>query len=326
MKRVLLLHTGGTLGMTGTPLHPDAYGSRLLEAVPELGKLADVRIHITCNLDSSDVGPAIWRELAMTIAAARDDVDGFVVVHGTDTMAYTAAALAFTLEGLGKPVILTGAQRPLSALRTDARRNLADAVELAVNGIPEVAICFDGLLLRGCRSVKNDARSYRAFGSPGVPPLAKMGTDVDVAPHVRPARVADALPEPRFDPRVDVVYVTPGLRADNLARRLQDDVLAGVVVAALGVGTVPTRERPIASALADVVRRGVEVLVVTQWGGRVELGLYENSRGLAEAGCLAGGSMHVEAAVPKMMHALARFPDRSARQEYLLRNVAGELA
>jgi L-asparaginase len=325
MKRVLLLHTGGTLGMTGTPLHPDAYGSRLLEAVPELVKLADVRIHIACNLDSSDVGPAIWADLARTIAAHRDQVDGFVVVHGTDTMAYTAGALAFTLEGLGKPVILTGAQRPLAALRTDARRNLVDAVELATCDVPEVGVCFDGLLLRGCRAVKNDARSYRAFASPGVPPLATMGTDVDVAGHVRRRVPSVELTAPVFDPFVDVVYVTPGLRADAVSRRLDDPELRGVVLAAFGVGTVPTKSGPVAPILSRAVDRGIDVLVVTQWGGRVDLALYENSRGLADAGCLSGGMMHVEAALPKLMHALARFPSRDERRQYLERDVAGEM-
>lgn len=323
MAKVLLLHTGGTLGMVGTPLVPDVYGSRLLEAVPELLQLADIDIHIVCNLDSSDVGPTEWRALATTIASQQEDYDGFVIVHGTDTMAYTAAALTFALEGLGKPVVFTGAQRPLSALRTDARRNLVDAVELATTTVPEVAICFDGLLLRGCRAVKNDARSYRAFESPGVPPLAKMGTDVNISPIVRqPTRPFAS--HPVFDPYVDVVYVTPGLRPDTVLRRLRDPQLRGVVLAAFGVGTVPAPVRALAPQIGEAIAAGLEVVVVTQWGGRVDLGAYESSAGLLEAGCLPGGTMHVEAAVPKLMHALARFDDRAAREQYLMRNVGGE--
>ena len=163
MARVLLLHTGGTLGMTGSPLKPDAYNSAITDAVPEISELADVDTDIVFNLDSSDIGPEHWAELASRIADARDTYDGFVIVHGTDTMAYTASALAFTLRGLDRPVILTGAQRPLSALRTDARRNLADAVDVATRDIPEVCICFDGLLFRGCRTTKSSSRDYRAF-------------------------------------------------------------------------------------------------------------------------------------------------------------------
>jgi len=323
VKRVLLLHTGGTLGMVGTPLEPDAYQDRLLESVPELGELADVDIRIVCNLDSSDVGPPQWADLARVVGEVQSDYDGFVVVHGTDTMAYTAAASSFALEGLGKPLVFTGAQRPLSALRTDARRNLQDAVEVATCPVPEVTICFDGLCLRGCRAVKNDARSYRAFGSPGVEPLAKLGTDVDLRSHIRQATAAFAC-IPRFDPYVDVVYVTPGLRPDTVARRLEDPQLRGVVVAAFGVGTVPTASRALAPVLGRAVARGIEVLVVTQWGGTVDLGLYKNSIALRDTGCIPGGAMRVEAAVPKLMHALARYGDATERRAYLLRDVAGE--
>jgi L-asparaginase len=323
MKKVLLLHTGGTLGMTGTPLEPDAYGQKLVDSVPELAQLADIHIDIVCNLDSSDVGPAQWRALAQRVGDAYRDYDGFVVVHGTDTMAYTAAALSYALEGLGKPVVFTGAQRPLSALRTDARRNLVDAVEVATCDVPEVGICFDGLLLRGCRAVKNDARSYRAFASPGVEPLAKMGTDINLRPHIRQATGVLCC-RPVFDPHVDVVYVTPGLRPDTVARRLEDPQLRGVVLAAFGVGTLPTKKAAIAPVLGPAIERGVEVLVVTQWGGTVELDVYANSLALRDSGALPGGGMRVEAAVPKLMHALARFDDRQERRAYLLRDVAGE--
>jgi len=324
VAKVLLLHTGGTLGMVGTPLVPDAYGSRLLDAVPELLQIADIDIDIVCNLDSSDLGPAEWGSLASTIAACHEAYDGFVIVHGTDTMAYTAAALSYALEGLGKPIVFTGAQRPLSALRTDARRNLVDAVEVATTSVPEVTICFDGLLFRGCRAVKEDARSYRAFASPGMPPLAKMGIDLDISALVRGPTRAFAS-HPVFDPYVDVVYLTPGIRSDTVVRRLLDPQLRGLVIAAFGVGTVPAQIRGIAEDLRVAVDGGLEVVVVTQRGGKVDLRAYKSSEGLAEAGCIPGGTMHLEAAVPKLMHALARFDDRAARHGYLLRNVAGEL-
>jgi L-asparaginase len=322
---VRLLHTGGTLGMQGSPLEPGAYAARLLDNVPELARLADIEPRIVCNLDSSDLGPQQWIELATIVAEERERYDGFVVIHGTDTMAYTAGALAQVLRNLDRPVVLTGAQRPLSALRSDARRNLVDAVELATCPIPEVGICFDGLLFRGCRAVKADTRHYRAFASPGVEPLARLGTDVDLAPHVRrpdgPFRC-----DPRFDAAVDVVWVHPALSVPALRHRLADPALHGVVLAAFGVGTVP--RNGLDEVVAEAVTRGVEVLVTTQWGGVVDLGLYRNSEQLRDAGAVDGGEMRVEAAVPKLMHALAAFPDpradRAARREYLLRDVAGE--
>ena len=307
--------------MTGSPLEPGAYGARLAEAVPELGRLADIEVRIVCNLDSSDVGPAEWALLARTIASEWGLWDGFVVVHGTDTMAYSAGALAFALSGLDRPVVLTGAQRPLASLRTDARRNLADAVELATMRIPEVGICFDGLLLRGCRSVKADASSYRAFASPGVSPLATLGTHVQVADHVR--RVAGPLRcDAAFDPAVEVIYLAPGLEAAALHHRLTRPGLHGAVLAAFGAGTMP------GDGMAEVVReavgRGIEVMVVTQRGGSTDLELYKNSRSLRDAGVVAGGAMRIEAAVPKLMHALAAYPERATRHAYLLQDVAGE--
>jgi L-asparaginase len=300
--------------MTGSPLEPGAYQARLLDHVPELGRLADLEPRIVCNLDSSDVGPPEWTELAAIVAEERGAYDGFVIVHGTDTMAFTAAALAYALEGLDRPVVLTGAQRPLAALRSDARRNLADAVELA-------GICFDGLLLRGVRAVKADARHYRAFASPGVEPLARLGTDVDVGSHVR-RPTAPFTSDARFDPRIDVVWIVPGLSPSTVRHRLSDPELRGVVLAAFGVGTVP--DDGMAGVIAGAVDRGVEVLATTQWGGIVDLGLYRNSQLLREAGAIEGGEMRIEAAVPKLMHALACWPDRASRRGYLLRDVAGE--
>ncbi|MFW5968427.1 MAG: asparaginase [Persicimonas sp.] len=325
MKRVLLLHTGGTLGMSGSPLEPDAYSQALTEAVPEITELAEVDARIVYNLDSSDIGPRHWTELAEIIAEVHNAYDGFVIVHGTDTMAYTASALSFALEGLEKPVIATGAQRPLSALRTDARRNLADAVELATRDIPEVGICFDGLLLRGSCSTKSNARDYRAFDSPGIAPLARLGVDVDVAEHVRRSD-GPFSPDARFDDSVIAVHVTPGFRPDLLEATLRaDDPPRGIVLAAFGAGTVPTEHSSIVALVERAIDHDVEVLVITQAYGAVDLSLYENSRMLAEAGAVSGGRMTVEAAVPKLMHALAAHPDRDDRRAYLQRNVAGEL-
>src|SRR5262249_36204267 len=184
-------------------------------------------------------------------------------------MAFTAAALAFALPGLDRPVVLTGAQRPLVALRTDARRNLVDAVELATCDIPEVGICFDGLLLRGSRAVKADARSYHAFESPGVEPLARMGFDVNIGAHVRRPSGAFRC-DPRFDSRVAVLYVTPGLEPATVAAILDSAAAPhGIVLAAFGVGTVPAQSRALAPVIRRAVDGGVDVVVVTQRGGIV---------------------------------------------------------
>ena len=317
---------GGTLGMQGSPLQPGTYSQKLVERVPELAHLAALDIRIIANLDSSDVGPEEWSKVAAEIARGRTEAHGIVILHGTDTMAFTAAALAFVLEGLDRPVVMTGAQRPLAAHRTDARRNLVDAVELATCDIPEVGICFDGLLLRGCRAVKGDARSYHAFESPGVEPLARMGFDVDIGAHVRRPRGTFAC-DPRFDSRVAVVYVTPGLEPSTVSAMLDSKAAPhGIVLAAFGVGTVPTHNRALAPVVRRAVDGGVEVVVVTQRGGIVDLGMYENSKALADAGAVPGGEMRIDAATAKLMHALAKFSDRAERRRWLGNDVAGELA
>jgi L-asparaginase len=342
MKRVLILHTGGTLGMSShdhrrdasrfardegsrrpSALQPDTYAHEILSRVPELGALATIETRILCNLDSSDVGPEEWSALADEIARARADHDGIVVIHGTDTMAYTASALSFALSGLDRPVVLTGSQRPLGEIRSDARRNLVDAVDLATRDIPEVGVCFDGRLLRGNRATKGDAWSYTAFASPNCAPLARLGLDVEVASHVRRPAARFSV-DGRFDAHVAVAPVTPGMEP-RLVEQLGDAGMRGVVLAAFGVGNVPVRARSVAGAVRRLVDSGITVAVVTQaHAGGVDLSLYENGVALRDAGALSGGDMGVEAAVAKLMHACAVFDEPRARGEYFVCDVAGE--
>ena len=312
-------------GKRPTPLKPDSYAQAIVTRVPELAELAHIETRILCNLDSSDVGPEEWSALAGEIARAREAHDGVVVIHGTDTMAYTAAALSFALSGLDRPVVLTGSQRPLGEIRTDARRNLVDAVDLATRDLPEVGVCFDGRLLRGNRATKGDAWSYGAFASPGCAPLARLGLDVEIGAHLRrPSRpfAVDA----RFDARVVVAWVVPGMEPSSLARVA--DGARGLVLAAFGVGNVPLRPQSVAAEVARLVERGVDVLVVTQArAGAVDFSLYESGAQLHEAGAISGGDLLLEAAVVKLMHALALHPDdAAARRRYLLDDVAGERA
>ena len=325
-----MLHTGGTLGMSArrpTPLSPDVYAQTLVERVPELAQLASIETKILYNMDSSDVGPDEWTKMATEVADARATHDGVVIIHGTDTMAYSAAALSFALAGLDRPVVFTGSQRPLAEVRSDARRNLVDAVDLARLDLPEVGIAFDGRLLRGNRARKGDAWSYGAFTSPACEPLARLGLDVVVAPHVRKPSQPFAL-DARFDPRVAVAWLTPGL--DPAALERLGEGMRGLVVAAFGVGNAPQRVGSTAKAVKRLVDRGVDVLVVTQsQSGTVDLSLYENGAALGEAGAIGGADMTIEAALVKLMHALGRFPGddaamRRARREYLEQDIAGE--
>jgi len=186
-KRVLLVHTGGTLGMapTGSPvtLSPGPSVAGILEQVPELAEVADLRLTVAFNRDSATVEPEDILALARIVRQQGAGCDGVVLIHGTDTMAYTASVLGFLLADLGKPVVLTGSQRPLAYVRSDARGNLVDAVTLATRGVAEVGICFGEQWLRGVATEKRSVHRYQAFDSPNLPPLAELGLHVRFNPH-----------------------------------------------------------------------------------------------------------------------------------------------
>ena len=184
MKCVLIIHTGGTFGMTPMEpeqtLKPGNIEEQIDVYIPRIREKVDISIKIPFNLDSSNIGPVEWRILYTLISEEVENYDGVVIIHGTDTLVYTAAALSFFLLDLKKPVILTGSQRPLSALRTDARGNLINSVELATYDIPEVLICFGDRLFRGNRTKKMSIESFQSFESPNFPPLANIGLNVNI--------------------------------------------------------------------------------------------------------------------------------------------------
>lgn len=306
--RLLLIHTGGTLMMQGeadAPLAPDVYTRDLLAELPVLRKIAEFETRILFNLDSSNIQPHHWVEIAATVHAELPRYDGVVIVHGTDTMAYTASALAFLLPGLDRPVILTGAQKPLADVRTDARANLVDACHLATMPIPEVAIAFDSKLLRGCRATKLDAWGMSAFGSPTCPPLAELGTGVQLAPHLLPPRPLEPF-DPRLEARVLAVRTFPGLEP----RLLQGALAAGVrglVIEAFGAGNVPVLQNSLIPVFEAARAVDVPVVIVSQSPrGAVDLGRYEGGAAAARAGAIGAGDMTSEAALTKLMVTLGR--------------------
>jgi len=327
-KRVLILHTGGTLGMA--PRHPDRalapsdFGSTMMQHVPELGELADVEFKVLCNLDSSDITPGHWNTLATEIASAIEGHDGVVVTHGTDTMAYTASALSFVLRNLHKPVILTGSQRPLAEPHSDARGNLVGAVDLATRHVPEVSIYFHGWLLRGNRATKTSSFAYRAFRSPNFPPLAEVGTDIRmVSPPLLPAggfhRKGD------FDPRVALVGLLPGLPAPALDALARSDARA-VLVQAFGVGNIPVENGAVARALRRLTEDGkVVALATTATHGGVDLSRYAGGRLAKECGAVGVGDMTLEAAAVKLMYLLGTYDGADEVRARLAQPIAGEL-
>lgn len=327
-RRVLFLHTGGTLGMRPRDpdwaLAPDEFGSTMLEHVPELTRIAEIDTRVLCNIDSADLTPSDWMRLAETIYAARKDYEGVVITHGTDAMAYTASALSYVLRDLPFPVILTGSQRPLADVHSDGRANLIGAADLALRPIREVAVYFDGLLLRGNRSVKFSTFAFGAFRSPNFPPLAEIGTEVKlIAPSLVPQGAFRV--EGEFDRRVAVVWLHPGDRGDVL-RSLIDTDTAAVLVVAFGYGNLPVADRRVADAVRELADAGKVVAMASQsLAGKADLDRYAGGRLAQEAGAVSAGDMTLEAASVKLMYLLGSLESTAQVREAVGSSISGEI-
>jgi L-asparaginase len=300
-ERVLLVHTGGTLGMSPTgksvSLSPGPSVAGILEQVPELAEVAELRLTVALNRDSATMEPEDILGLARLIRELSVDYDGVVLIHGTDTMAYTASVLGFLLADLGKPVVLTGSQRPLAYVRSDARSNLVDAVTVATRKVPEVGICFGDHWLRGVAADKLSVHRYQAFETPNLPPLAELGLHIQMHPHagVFERRVPPGLGQ-TMETALAVYAPFPGMPwlPPGAATR-------GVLIQAYGAGNLPM-ERPDLQALLDHCRARAIPVVITSfcpWGG-VDLATYELGR-MAEAHGAISGGLHTRwAALAKL--------------------------
>jgi L-asparaginase len=335
---VLLIYTGGTIGMWADPrngaLRPMDL-EHLEGQVPELERIG-VRLGTAAferPIDSSDMRPADWVRIARIIGEAYERYDGFVVLHGSDTMAYTASALSFLLEGLAKPVVLTGSQLPIGTIRTDAKENLLTAIEIAAakdaHGrpmVPEVAVYFEYRLMRGNRTVKVHAERFEAFRSPNWPALAEAGVHLRYDQGaILPLRTGPLRVHERLDDRVAVIRLFPGIRGEWVCHALAMPDLRAAVLTTFGSGNGPT-DAGFLDALREARDRGIRLLNATQCiGGRVEQGRYATSQAFAEMGVIPCADMTVEAVLAKAMHLLAedRAPEDFAQR--MAAPIAGEL-
>ena len=314
--RILIVYTGGTIGMIEDPetkaLKPFDF-SHLMENVPKV-KMLDYEIdniQFHPPIDSSDMDVAHWQLIARSIADNYSSYDGFVVLHGTDTMAYTASALSFMLENLSKPVIITGSQLPIGEVRTDGEENLITALQIAadqdVSGVPtvrEVAILFENYLWRGNRSTKRSADNFNAFKSNNYPELAKIGLGIsfnyDALAKIR--RTLPLNPHYSLDSRVMSIDLFPGLNEDILRYQLNTPGIRGIVLRTFGAGNGPTK-RWFVDAIREAVERGVVIVNVTQCvNGGVQASRYMGGDYLLSAGVVSGYDLTFEAAITKMMY------------------------
>ncbi len=334
--RILIIYTGGTFGMSYNHegmLTPFSF-EYILDQLPTLKNLALAITAVSFEnpIDSSNINPEHWQLISSVIFDQYDNHDGFVVLHGTDTMAYTASALSFMLEGLNKPVIFTGAQLPISEPRSDARENLITALDIASAQakdspiVPEVCIYFDYELLRGNRSKKVESMQFDAFDSGNYPPLAKAGVKIDYNfSLIRSSNRAAALNlRATFETNVAILKLFPGIHKNVVSAILGTPGLKAVILETYGSGNAPTLDWLI-EGLADAISRGIIIVNISQCpGGRVVQGRYETSKKLQQIGVISGADMTTEAAVTKLMLLIGEYGSSNAKTMIGV-SIAGEL-
>ncbi len=329
MKRILILHTGGTFGMV--PMEPDEIlvpgnlHSEWVNQVPEITRLAEIDVEIPFNMDSSNVSIDEWNTLIGILGREMERYDGFVIIHGTDTMAYTASALSFSLLNLKKPVILTGAQRPLARLRSDARGNLIDAIQVATMDIPEVAVVFGQSVLRGNRATKSSISSYKAFISPNYPLLGKIGLNVELFRENMLKPSAPFRIDGGFCDKVTALHVFPG-SDPRLFYSLLDSDIRALLLIGFGAGNLPENDRSWIPFIEKAADRGKAVFLAgSALHGRVDLELYATAQDAARAGAAGIRDMTREAALVKLMKVCAAHDEAPEIRRHFFVDRAGEM-
>jgi len=337
--KVLIIYTGGTIGMfkahADAPLRPFDF-DHLMNNIPEM-------LHLDCEVDTTTTGDPIdstdmnierWVQLAKLIGDHYEQYDGFVVLHGSDTMAFTASALSFLLENLSKPVIFTGSQLPIGITRTDAKENLLTSIEMAaarnIDGsamVPEVAIYFEYKLYRGNRTHKFNSEHFKAFRSPNFPLLAEAGVHLKFHnEYILPASSEPLVVHNRLTSEIATLKLFPGMDGEIYKPLLENPRLQGLIIETYGSGNAPNRTW-LHQSIERLIKRGVPVVNISQCvSGSVIHGKYENSSWLEQLGVISGKDMIYEAATAKMRYLLSKKEEGHSFETYFQENLRGEIS
>jgi L-asparaginase len=316
-RKINVIYTGGTIGMIKNPETGALEPFRFKDVYEHLPMLNIIDAEIVCEemlplIDSSDTNPDFWKRLARRIYNNYEKYDGFVVLHGTDTMSYTASVLSFLLENLSKPVILTGSQLPLGVMRTDGRENILNSIEIAsahLNGVPrvpEVCIYFENSLYRGNRTYKDNAEHFNAFMSANYPKLAEVGVNIKYNdPFIAKCSEKPLILHDEMDENIGILKLYPGITQQAIRSVLFTPGIKAVIMETFGSGNAPSNE-PFLQVLKEAVDHNIIIMNVTQCkgGGTVEIGKYGASVALGKIGVVSGNDITTEAAVAKLMYLL----------------------
>lgn len=338
---LLLIYTGGTIGMKqdmkDLTLKPFDF-SQILDEVPEIRKFAFKidTYSFEPPIDSSDVEPSLWQDLARLIKEKYEDYDGFIILHGTDTMSYSASALSFMLDGLTKPVIFTGSQLPIGVPRTDGKENLISAVEIASAkdeeghpAIPEVCVCFDSLLMRGNRSTKVNSEVFRAFQSPNFPPLAEAGINIRYNNEYirKPNDWYQSLTiNTELDTRVSILKIHPGITPEVVRNILCGKDTRAIIMETYGSGNAPTRDWFLDIVKESSAMNKIIVNVTQCLAGTVNMNIYANGKALERAGVIDGYDSTTESALAKLFYLMGKSRDNEWVKAMMSRNLKGEIS